>query len=333
MLLLLLAMFLVSFIVTAVTVPFLIRYCKERKIGGNDVHKKGRPFVPGLGGIAISLGILFSLFLAFLVFSSEGLSLFFDSFTSHRLADVALYSILIVLITAAIGLVDDFFSIPHKIKLLLPLLIAVPIIILKSSWLHVFTIPLIGPVPIPISVYLLLLIPIGVMAVTNVANTFAGYNGLEAGLAAIVSFFFLLIGLANNLPVVILLSIPLLASSIAFLFYNWYPARIFIDDVGTLVIGAVYSEIVILGGIEAAGFILLLLYISDFLFFKVPNNLPTTRWWGTYRNGKLYHEGKSVHLGQFVLSKFNGLREHELVLIFLAIQFVLGIIALYLSFG
>lgn len=332
MLLLLLAMFLLSFIVTALSIPFIIRFCTERKIGGNDVHKKGKPFVPGLGGISIILGLIISLFLAYISFSSESASVFFDSFTSHNLATLSLVSIFIVLFTASIGLIDDFFSIPHKIKFLLPILIAIPIIFLKSSWLHIFSLPFIGPLPIPISLYLLILVPIGVMAVTNVTNTFAGYNGLEAGLAAVVSFFFLLIGIAHNLPVVILLSVPLLAACIAFLFYNWYPAKIFIDDVGTLVIGAVFSMIVILGGLETEGFILLLLYIIDFLFFKLPNNLPSTKWWGTYKNGKLYHKGKSIHLGQFVLSKFNGLREEELVSLFLAIQVFLGLIAFIVSF-
>ncbi|MEM3431457.1 MAG: hypothetical protein QXW80_00930 [Candidatus Micrarchaeia archaeon] len=332
MLLLLLFMFLISLIITSVTIPYIIKECNKRKIGGNDVHKKGKPFVPGLGGIAIVLSLIISLFLAYIVFSFGSFSVFFDSFTSDRLAEATIYSILVVVIAASIGLIDDFISIPHKIKLLLPLLIAVPIIILKSSWLHIFSLPFIGPLPIPISLYLLLLVPIGVMAVTNVTNTFAGYNGLEAGLAAIISFFFILLGFIHNLPVVLLLSVPLFASSLAFLFYNWYPAKIFIDDVGTLVIGAVFSEIVILGGLEAEGFILLLLYIVDFLFFKVPNNLPTTKWWGTYRNGKLYHEGKSIHLGQFVLSKFNGLREYELVSLFLIIQLLLGVLSIFVSF-
>ncbi|MCS7109350.1 MAG: hypothetical protein NZ903_00955 [Candidatus Micrarchaeota archaeon] len=331
MLLLLLFMFIISFFVTAISIPLIIRYCREKKIGGNDVHKKGKPFVPGLGGVGILLGIIFSLSFAFIIFSSPDLSILFDSFYSKRLADFLLFSIFIVLLTGLIGLVDDFFSIPHRLKLVLPLLIAIPIIILKSSWMHVISIPLFGELHLPPLFYLYLLVPIGVMAVTNVANTFAGYNGLEAGLAAIISFFFIIIGLNLNHPAILLLSVPLLAASLAFLIYNWYPARIFIDDVGTLVIGAIYSEIVIIGGIEVIGFILLSLYIADFLFFKVPNNLPSKNWWGTYRNGRLYHHGKSVHLGQFVLSRFNGLKEYELVMLFLSIQIILGLIAILVS--
>ncbi len=332
MLLMLLVVFLLSFLITALSIPFIIRKCTEMKIGGNDVHKKGKPFVPGLGGIAITFSLVISFFFSYLIFSSEGLSLFFDSFTSKRLADVMLTSIFVAILIAAIGLIDDFYSIPHKLKFILPILIAIPIIFIKFSWLHILTVPFIGQIAIPIWFYLFILIPIGTMAVTNVTNTFAGYNGLEAGLAAVISFFFILIGLTHNLPVVLLLSIPLFASCLAFLFYNWYPAKIFIDDVGTLTIGAIFSMIVILGGLEIEGFILLLLYIVDFIFFKVPNKLPSTKWWGTYKNGKLYHKGKSIHLGQFVLSKFNGLKEYELVSIFILIQIFLGIIAFTVSF-
>ncbi|MCW1309759.1 MAG: hypothetical protein QXP04_03615, partial [Candidatus Nanoarchaeia archaeon] len=69
MLLLLFVMFLTSFIIAAVSIPYIINICTEKKIGGNDVHKKGKPFVPGLGGIAIVLSLIISLFLSYIVFS------------------------------------------------------------------------------------------------------------------------------------------------------------------------------------------------------------------------------------------------------------------------
>jgi len=333
MFLFLLFVFILSFLVTLISVPFIISYSKKHRIGGNDVHKKGKPFVPGLGGIAIVLSLIVSFFFSYFIFSHNSLSMFFDSFQSQRIADFMLSAVIIVIGTAIIGLIDDFVSIPHKIKLFLPVLVSIPLIIQLFKWMHVFTIPFLGPIYfIPPEFYLFVLVPIGMMAVTNVTNTFAGYNGLEAGLAAVVSFFLILIGFVHNLPLVLLLSVPLFASCVAFLFFNWYPAKVFIDDVGTLTIGATIATTVIAGGLEVVGFILLLPYIIDFIFFKVPNRLPSLHWWGTLKNGKLYHKGKAIHLGQFVLSKFNGLKEYELVSVFLGFEIILGILAFIVSF-
>lgn len=333
MFLFLLFIFIISFLTTLLTVPLIISYSKKHKIGGNDVHKKGKPFIPGLGGIAIVLSLSVSFLISYFIFLSNTLSLFFDSFQSYRIADFMFSALIIVIGTAIIGLIDDFISIPHKIKLFLPVLVSIPLILQLFNWTHILSIPFIGPLYfIPLDLYLFVLVPIGMMAVTNVTNTFAGFNGLEAGLAAVISFFLILIGFTHNIPLVLLLSVPLFASCIAFLFFNWYPAKVFIDDVGTLTIGATIATAVIIGGLEVVGFILLLPYIIDFIFFKVPNKLPSLHWWGTLKNGKLYHKGKAVHFGQFVLSKFNGLKEYELVSIFILFEILLGIIAFIVSF-
>jgi len=333
MFLFLLFVFILSFLITLISTPLIINFSRKHNIGGRDVHKKRKPFIPGLGGIAIVSSLLASFLFSFFIFSSNSLSLFFDSFQSQRIADFMLSALIIVIGTAVIGLIDDFISIPHKIKLVLPILISIPLVIQLFSWTHIFSIPFLGPLYfIPLEFYIFILVPIGMMAVTNVTNTFAGYNGLEAGLAAVISFFLILIGFFHNLPLVLLLSVPLFASCIAFLFFNWYPAKVFIDDVGTLTIGSVIATTVIIGGLEVVGFILLLPHIIDFIFFKVPNKLPSLNWWGTLKNGKLYHKGKAIHLGQFVLSKFNGLKEYELVSIFILFEIILGVIAFIVSF-
>ena len=48
-------------------------------------------------------------------------------------------------------------------------------------------------------------------------------------------------------------------------YYNWYPAKILVGDVGTLTIGAIIASAVIIGNYEAAGVILMIPYMVDFL--------------------------------------------------------------------
>jgi UDP-N-acetylglucosamine--dolichyl-phosphate N-acetylglucosaminephosphotransferase len=88
------------------------------------------------------------------------------------------------------------------------------------------------------------------------------------------------------------------------------------------------SSIVILGGIELKGVILLLPHIIDFLFFKLPNRLPSRGWHGELIKGKLYCKGKAVHLAQFVMKIFGGIEERNLVLFFIGFEVILGIFAL-----
>ena len=335
MLFLLLILFLISFFVTFFAVPVLISYCTKKKIGGNDVNKEGRPFVPGLGGLSIVLALLVSLVFLFFLSSSSGMQSFLGVSLDSRSSSIVLATTAVLLIAAAIGLIDDFVSIPHKVKLLLPILISVPIILVKMSGVAVLSIPLIGQLAfIPPIVYLLVLIPVGVMAVTNVTNTFAGFNGLEAGLASVVVFFLLLISFAQNETSIFLVCIPFLGALLAFILYNWYPARIFIDDVGTLAIGAVLSSAIILGSLEFIGAILLLPYIIDFLFFKIPNRLPSTKWWPEVRGNRLYFSGKPIHFGQWAVKHIGGekgITEQNLVMFFIFFGIVLGVVALFFA--
>ena len=48
-------------------------------------------------------------------------------------------------------------------------------------------------------------------------------------------------------------------------YYNWYPAKILVGDVGILTIGAIIVSAVIIGNYEAAGVILMIPYMVDFL--------------------------------------------------------------------
>lgn len=92
-------------------------------------------------------------------------------------------------------------------------------------------------------VYLLLL-----LGVTNCANLTDGIDGLAAAVAAVIGgVFSFLSGRAENLPALCLSAI-LLGCSLAFLFFNRHPARIFMGDTGSLFLGAMVAAIPFLLG-------------------------------------------------------------------------------------
>jgi len=321
---------LLAFIVTVMGTPMLIKAAKAKGIVGRDIHKKGTPEVAELGGLAIAAGIVVALLFAIGINSFATLRTIFGIQESDGTNIVVslLAALSGILMIELIGFVDDILGVRHAIKFLLPMAAALPLMAVKITAISILMIPIIGELPIPPIIYVVILIPIGFTAATNVTNTFAGYNGLEAGMGAVVAAILFVLGWHLGLPIVMILGAALLGALVAFLAFNWYPAKIFPDDVGTLLIGCMIATTVILGRIEFAGVVLLLPYIIDFLFFKIPNRLPSKGWWGTLKGEKLYHEGKPVQFGQWIMKVTGGITEKNLVLLLIGMEVLLGVIVL-----
>jgi len=324
------AIALVAFLVTLLLTPIVIKAAKARGMIGKDVHKKDKPEVAELGGLAIATGIIIAILFAIGINSFATLSALFGVQQDGMIISL-LAALSVILMIELVGFVDDIVGIRQHIKLLLPLAAALPLIALKVTAMETLAIPFIGALPIPSLVYLLILVPIGITAATNLTNTFAGFNGMEAGMGAVIAAILLVLGWHMGISIVMMLSAALLGSLAAFLIFNWYPSKIFPDDVGTLLIGCMIGVTVILGRIEVAGVIMLLPHIIDFVFFKIPNRLPqevSQPWTSVLKDGKLYPPKKSVTFAQWLMVKFNGLTEKNLTLLLMGIEIVLGIIVL-----
>ena len=76
-------------------------------------------------------------------------------------------------------------------------------------------------------------------------NLIDGLDGLASGIVAITSFFFCLYGAFFNNKFVIFISLALLGANLAFLKYNFYPAKIFMGDTGSLFLGYVIASLAI----------------------------------------------------------------------------------------
>ena len=60
-----------------------------------------------------------------------------------------------------------------------------------------------------------------------------------------------------------IISMSMLGTLIAFLYYNKYPAKVFPGDTGTLIIGATIAAIAFIGRVKLIAFIVLLPNIID----------------------------------------------------------------------
>lgn len=311
--------FLVSFAVSFVGFPIIIPRLKKAGIVGKNMNSEKQEEIAEMGGLVMAAG--FGVGIVFAIF----LRTFFDLFLSVSLTSI-LAVLSTVLIVVIIGVFDDLISIRQWIKAVIPAFAALPLMALKEGY-SMMRIPFVGLIDFGIF-YSLVLVPLGITGAANAVNMLAGFNGLEVGMGVVAIGALAVIAYLIGQTTALIILLAALGALIAALYYNWYPAKVLVGDVGTLTIGAVVASAVIIGNYEIAGVIIIIPYVVDFLI-KAKNHFPGKNWWGTYKNGKLYcPEGGPVGLGQLIMKVSGGISERNLVLVLMGIEVVFGVIAI-----
>lgn len=141
----------------------------------------------------------------------------------------------------ALGIWDDRSCVRPLPKLVGQLCAAVCLTIFGMR-LHVFHAPLLD---FPLMLF-------WVVGVTNALNLSDNMDGISAGLAAIASFWFFVIGLVSGSVAVAIAAIALCGACLGFLRYNFNPASIFMGDAGSMFIGFTLAAIGVRSVAEAA---------------------------------------------------------------------------------
>lgn len=144
---------------------------------------------------------------------------------------------------AAISLYDDIKRKSFIVKLATQAIAAVAVLI-SGLVIDEIAIPWFGMVRLgwlayPISFF-------WIIGLTNAYNFMDGLDGLAAGQAVIVSFFFLIITLSAGSIFVYINCYAILAGALGFLIFNIPPARIFMGDVGSAFLGFVFATMAII---------------------------------------------------------------------------------------
>ncbi len=317
---LILAVFACSAVLAGISLPFLIRKFLAAGITGTDVNKQGAPKVAEMGGLAVVMGAIGSLLFAIALHTFFGYA--FD------LVQI-LAAMLTMTIIALIGTFDDLFDMRKDVKTILPMVAALPLVAISAAGSTAISVPFIGPVDFGVF-YIFLLIPLGVTVASNLTNMLAGFNGMEAGMGSVIFATTALLAIINGSTEMAMLSAAMLGALLVFLKFNWYPARVFMGDIGNLLIGAALASAVIIGNLESAGFILVIPYLADFAI-KAANRFPSTKWWGDFRRGKLFTlENRVRGFAQLVMKLSNGISERNLVLVFIGMEAACGLLAILL---
>jgi UDP-GlcNAc:undecaprenyl-phosphate GlcNAc-1-phosphate transferase len=212
--------------VAALATPLVIRLARSTGAVDRPNERKvsRRSHMPLLGGLAVGLGCAAGLVVALQMFSSPGIM--------PRVIGFAAGGGILLLV----GAWDDRFTLSAGLKFLFQVL-AAAIAIEAGFRIDFFSDPLNAQT---YAVPLWILWPVSmlwIVGVTNAMNLIDGLDGLSAGLGAIIAATLTIICWQAGQWAGVVIGLALFGALIGYLPFNFPPARIFLGDTGSLLIG------------------------------------------------------------------------------------------------
>ena len=229
----LLLSFCVGLIVSLIVIPIL----RKLKVGqieredGPQSHLK-KQGTPTMGGLAIIVTIILMGVVSYIQYKAK------EPTVVRNLIPLILVSVGFGLV----GLVDDFKKLVLKnteglkpaYKMLGLLIISVSFVIYLYKTIGTQTlIPIIKTyVAMPVLFFVML-------GTTNAVNLTDGIDGLATSVTTIIIACLTVIGIMLDVKEVVLLGSIVCGANLAFLIFNMYPAKVFMGDTGSLLLGGV----------------------------------------------------------------------------------------------
>lgn len=217
-----------AFLITLFSIPVIIEVAKDKKLfdvpGGRKVHKV---VIPTLGGLGIFAGFIIGTLLG--VPASD--------------SSVFQYFAAAIMIIFFMGIKDDILILTATKKFVGQLIAAGIIIKFGGIEINNFY-GLLGVHEIPHTASFLVSL-FAIVVITNSFNLIDGVDGLAGSLGLLTSIIFGLYFYLSGELLYAVIAWSLAGSLIGFLIYNFSPAKIFMGDTGSLLIGLVNSVLVI----------------------------------------------------------------------------------------
>jgi len=209
------------------------KYHWHRDIRPRDVHKDP---TPRLGGIAVFVGIVVGVGVGTQV---PELATVFES--SRTIIAVVVAAFIVV----ALGVVDDIIELDWITKLSGQILAAG---VVAWQGVQIVSLP-IGGITLFSPTLSLILTVLAIVLVMNAVNFIDGLDGLVVGVALISTGVFFLYAFvlsigetgATSFDLATLLTVLLAGGLLGFLPFNWHPAKMFLGDSGSLLVGLMMS--------------------------------------------------------------------------------------------
>ena len=242
----LLITFAISVICGIITIPIL----KKLKIGqierddGPASHLK-KQGTPTMGGIIMIVAI---------IIATVGACIFFSVTNNQELIKRLIPLLIITIAFGMIGFIDDFKKLvlkntdglKPKYKMLGLLIIAVIYVLFLVYGFKLGTDTYIPIFKIYINIPVFLYIPLAVLVIlstTNAINLTDGVDGLSSSVSCLIITCLTVIGISNQMYEVSIFGSIVIGATLGFLIFNLHPAKVFMGDTGSLMLGGIISSI------------------------------------------------------------------------------------------
>ena len=177
--------------------------------------------VPCVGGLALTAGLVLA------VLSALALGADADSRLILWLGAS--------LLMGGVGVVDDRIALGAKSKLFAQIVLALG---LCALGLRIDSLPLQGAVAFELGPWAWPVTVLWFVVVTNAFNLIDGLDGLASGLAVIVLGAFAWLAWQSGAMLAFAVAMSTVAMLLVFLRHNWFPARVYLGDSGSLLLGS-----------------------------------------------------------------------------------------------
>lgn len=287
--------------VLSYVLTWLVRYVANQRqwYAQSTLHQTHTKPMVRLGGVAIFLAFVIP-FLLILELTLPRIGL-----------------LLAITIIFLMGLWDDIFNLKPWLKIIFQLL-AVAVAISFGVHINQIANPF-GGVIVFNQFWDIFLTAAWLLIVTNAMNLLDGLDGLAAGVTGIFSviLFWLSLFVIVNQPETALIAVILFGVILGFLRWNWHPAKIFMGDSGSNMLGFLIAALAIISGAKLATIALVLAFpILDAVWAFVRR----------VRQGKHPFLADQKHLHHQLVSV--GISHRNVVLMILAMVALLGTVSL-----
>ncbi len=204
-----------------------------------DYRKIHEDPVPRLGGLAIFFGFIIP-------------ALWFLELTP-QMKGVLLGASVITLF----GAVDDFRPTGPAVKFTGQFL-AAAFLVGYGVRIDYLTLPMVGVINLGASLAILLTL-IWVVTLINIVNFIDGMDGLAAGVCSIAAGTFAVIAISLGRPGAGILAAILAGTTLGFLRHNFFPAKIFMGDSGSMLLGFLLAAVTVHGVLKSIAAVTLII--------------------------------------------------------------------------
>ncbi len=316
------AVFLIAIIGTAAVTPLVIKLAwRVDAVDYPDGRRVNTKPTPRLGGVAIFIGLILALGFIVVVNVIDPDLLHIRGLNK----DINYYGVGVAMVVIFItGFFDDVYQIRPLVKFLgqiIAAIIACASGVLFSHFLNPFGPGVIdiGWLAYPVTVFYL-------VAFANIINLIDGLDGLASGVVLICAGALFFLSVTRGGMDAAIMAIALVGVCGGFLFFNFYPAKIFLGDSGALLLGFSLGLVSLFGVVRATALISLLIPV---VIAGIPVIDTFTSIVRRLRAGQHIFSADKEHVHHRFINL--GFSQRTTVLIIYGISIVLAILAILIS--